>query len=648
MTSHDSNRLIHFENSFAMQTFSLLASCVYWASSLPKEFVESLKRNFLPQVKRDKLKNIFFPEVRSKILRGLRLLSGHIPFENKLPWTCDQETKDLFQFLRIRGNYIRSQWLSFPTYRGFFDYDNIKFERLNVLALYPDFPLPSLFDFDRFVNAFPKDIRDEYRLFHEEGLSNSNLEGKQKPGLFEINQSIIEMQTEWAGNYFIQPLNFGSEDESFFFSIYNFSGHLIGTLLIITEMLYSIESGLSFHSKYAKKLTDYINTFFDGMMQSRIKFADLLFLHGAIEKCWAVINGGPSDAWSHPFKKEILFSSKITEYQAKAPIFEQFKTIFSRNPISPFLRIDFLCDMKLIDHQMDGSSLKIGCVFENKISNEVLFFLANHTFSGLMAPYLESGETCFGTVVSSSKEELFKNRISCIGRLLVAAFEEMKENQDAKKNLLLFCFYFYGILFREWLLEYDVEHAPSHPLPKPDVADIPEQILLSHFSISNQAGESRAKEVLDLLKGGKDFSDVAQVCAQDGLVRHSGGYVGWVKLGDFPSSQEPALFSFQEGHPFLLSTDDAFHFFLIHEKKRSGKTSFLKISVQSVQTKQDEAFKSAYRFLLEPAERLMENLRPDLFLHVAGNEIDSFVRHYQKALPYMNMIRFSGSHVNRA
>lgn len=599
------------------------------------------KGAFFSSKKEHKLESHGFPGVRSKILNALQFLECGCSTNIRLPWL--NQNYGYSELLRIRRDYIRSKWISYYSHKPAFDIDHVKLNRWDILTLYPDFPLPSLFDFDRFMKSFPKEIQEEHYPYKKDQL-NLKFEGEKDPGLWDILRAATELQSEWAARLFVQPVAPGADDDGFYDSLYNFSGQLLSGLMVISELVDSVNSGLIFHANCSPKLTEYLNAFLDELPQSNATFADLLFLHGAIWKLWLNINGMTDDAMAKSIINTVV-SPVILSYRRKAPIIDQFKIFLRKNPVSNLLMIDFLADTRLLNPEEKEEFPKIGWLFQTNIGEEVLFWLANYTYSGLMSSYPSVRSTCFGTDVPDAPQELFQYRVACVGQLLNSINEEIKENPKAKNRFLGFCIYFYEILLREWLLETPVKDLPLYPLPQIDKPAPPLQVKLSHISVS-KSRSGHADKIRNSLKKGEPFSKLAREYSEDYVIRCSGGERGWIGRYELPYDQEPAVFLFpNDNTPFCLEIEDAYHFFLIHERKFSETTLFFERILEWTQTEEeddDDSLGKACCSLLSPLDILLTS---PVKRSADKSDLDRLRTLYQKARFYHGLLSFSNETV---
>ncbi len=626
-------------SDFFISIYSKLAKCLYYLLAFPKK---TYRRFFSIQ------KQISFSEARSQVLSAIEFLEKGSTNSN-FPWLLDRDKNSLSQAFKVEGSYIKNSAFSSGSGSVLFDEDSTRFYRWDILTLYSEYPIPSLFDFGRFIKSFPKQIRSNYDSFCKDGQLSERFKGKEDPELLEIIGALTAMHTEWVGELFIHPLNPAINDDSnkVYNSLYGFSGHLIGGLLVLSEMISSIKSGLSFQHIYAAKLKKFINDFFENIHRSNVTIADLIFLHCAVWKFWMIINGITDDIKMKSNENGIIFSPKISRYQKNAPVIDQVRIFFVKNPISPLLLLDFLSDTRVLNPDEKRYFTKIGCLFKRDINDDVIFWLANHVYSGLMASYMKNGYTCFRTEIPDSSEKLFNYRVYCLAQILNSAFEEIGDNIKVKNRFLLLCFYFYEILLREWLQEFNIEDFSSHPLPMPDGSHIPFQVSLSHILISKSKDKSDKKKLIDELiieelKNGGEFAPLAREYSEDSLNGRAGGSLGSIKIGDLPPDQEPAVFLAQEDNSlFILTTKEAYHIFHIHEREFSEKTSLFERVIQCCQRDENHEMKPGYLSLLKPLDILIKSFDQSSFSNIDKDSIERFKKLYQKAQPFQRMLAFS-------
>ena len=102
---------------------------------------------------------------------------------------------------------------------------------------------------------------------------------------------------------------------------------------------------------------------------------------------------------------------------------------------------------------------------------------------------------------------------------------------------------------------------------KDSLPEVPEQVTLSHIFLvpkpSKKAREeaySHAEALLDSLKHGADFAELAKKYSQDPGSASSGGDLGWAKRGQFVPEFEHAVFALKPGEiSGIVETQFGFH-----------------------------------------------------------------------------------------
>ncbi len=103
---------------------------------------------------------------------------------------------------------------------------------------------------------------------------------------------------------------------------------------------------------------------------------------------------------------------------------------------------------------------------------------------------------------------------------------------------------------------------------------VPQQVVLSQIFISSKPSDTtrmharaKAQLLLDSLKKGADFQDLAKLYSQDGSARY-GGDLGWAKRGSFVKEFEEAAFGLHDGQiSDLVETQFGFHIVQLVERK---------------------------------------------------------------------------------
>ncbi|PIU00573.1 MAG: hypothetical protein COT74_04280 [Bdellovibrionales bacterium CG10_big_fil_rev_8_21_14_0_10_45_34] len=99
-----------------------------------------------------------------------------------------------------------------------------------------------------------------------------------------------------------------------------------------------------------------------------------------------------------------------------------------------------------------------------------------------------------------------------------------------------------------------------------------EQIKISQIVVSKQ---EKATQVLELLKKGKDFSEVAKDFSES-EERTQGGLVGWVQRGDFQAFDE--AFSKRPGQfTGVIESPFGYHIIQVLERRSSGELKFVEV-----------------------------------------------------------------------
>jgi peptidyl-prolyl cis-trans isomerase SurA len=110
---------------------------------------------------------------------------------------------------------------------------------------------------------------------------------------------------------------------------------------------------------------------------------------------------------------------------------------------------------------------------------------------------------------------------------------------------------------------------------KDSIPQIPEQVTLSHIFMVPKPSEkardqaySLAKALLDSLKNGADFADLAKKYSQDPGSASSGGDLGWAKRGQFVPEFEHAVFDLKPGEiSNIVETQFGFHIIQLLDRR---------------------------------------------------------------------------------
>jgi peptidyl-prolyl cis-trans isomerase SurA len=109
----------------------------------------------------------------------------------------------------------------------------------------------------------------------------------------------------------------------------------------------------------------------------------------------------------------------------------------------------------------------------------------------------------------------------------------------------------------------------------------PEEFEIGHIFLNRKVSDAeknyakeKAKQILDSLKKGADFSDLAKRNSDDSLSAIAGGNLGYVKKGSFVKPFEEAVLVMQPGEVSdLVETQFGYHIIKLIDKKGDGFTS---------------------------------------------------------------------------
>lgn len=116
---------------------------------------------------------------------------------------------------------------------------------------------------------------------------------------------------------------------------------------------------------------------------------------------------------------------------------------------------------------------------------------------------------------------------------------------------------------------------------KDSLPKAPDEYEVAHIFLERNVSESeknyareKAKEILDSIKKGADFSEMAKKYSDDSLSALQGGNLGYVKKGSFVKPFEEAVIVLQPGEMSdLVETQFGYHIIKLIEKKGDGFTS---------------------------------------------------------------------------
>ncbi|MEN3185414.1 MAG: peptidyl-prolyl cis-trans isomerase [Atribacterota bacterium] len=135
----------------------------------------------------------------------------------------------------------------------------------------------------------------------------------------------------------------------------------------------------------------------------------------------------------------------------------------------------------------------------------------------------------------------------------------LKRLESIKKQVLVSEFIKREILEKVAVSDEEVEKEYN---ANPTLYTEPEQVKVSHIMVSTK---EKAQEVLEELKGGKPFEEVAKSKSEspDSV---SGGAMGYVKRGDLDPEIEKVVFDLAPGNfSDVVETGYGFHIFLVSE-----------------------------------------------------------------------------------
>ncbi|MGC8777958.1 MAG: peptidylprolyl isomerase [Candidatus Caldatribacteriaceae bacterium] len=135
----------------------------------------------------------------------------------------------------------------------------------------------------------------------------------------------------------------------------------------------------------------------------------------------------------------------------------------------------------------------------------------------------------------------------------------LKRLENLKKQVLVSEFIKREIIDKVKVSDEEVEKEYN---ANPTLYTEPEQVKVSHIMVSTK---EKAQEVLEELKGGKPFEEVAKNKSESPDAS-SGGAMGYVKKGDLDPEIEKVVFELAPGNfSDIVETSYGFHIFLVSE-----------------------------------------------------------------------------------
>lgn len=563
-----------------------------------------------------------FVAARDELRSALNFLSVD-PSDSELPWLVDRTLrrsapfKAHFRYAMRRTSAVRSLTAAFSA-------PNTEIFFWGILALHADAPFPALFDLHKFQP-------------HGNNLTATKFATKIEPCLAPLLRDVTALQTRWLGSQFLLPLK---HNIALCHAFFGYTSELMRVLLLLTQLIHAIETGLCFERKSGARLLERITKVCTELVESKASLADWLFLHNATLKIWLSVNG---EQTQHPAALiDSLQPGLVTRLDKRARIASALDKLLTSNPVSLIMSMGLLVDAELVGSR-DEKELSVSIVrlFEQQLPEELLIELAKHLHSSLMSDFLKPGATVFGTMVDSDVKCLFDRRLSFVAHILCGPLDALDSN-DAERDYLRFVGYFFDFLLPEWLRERSVDAFNQDILRQIDVEQIPEQISLSIIKVRQADDVPDREVVLCELSDGKDFAEVARKFSEDKLSRSAGGSLGTVKLGDLPIEVEAAVF-LAAPKVRLLQVDGAkyLYFIRIQERKYSGTTSFVKQLARLLQDDQ-EGLQTGCGALIDVLNRLTKMSA----FHRQQDDTIKRVLHLTKRMgAYAGLLRYSSEGV---
>ncbi len=154
---------------------------------------------------------------------------------------------------------------------------------------------------------------------------------------------------------------------------------------------------------------------------------------------------------------------------------------------------------------------------------------------------------------------------------------------------------------------------------------VPDRVKVAHILFKTtgetpqQEAQTRetAEKVLNQIKGGANFADMAKKYSQDTGSAANGGEIGWIERGQTVKAFEDAAFSMKPGEiSNLIKTPYGFHIIKVEDRQVAHLKSFAEVKDSIQQTLEKQALEQAQQNLANQIEQALKD-HPDHFDAIA-------------------------------
>jgi hypothetical protein len=614
-------------------------------------------------------------EIRNQILSTIEMLQNTNPEKYRLYIFREAPGRISNRWTGLKIKYARffSRWSDKLLLNHFIDRNS----QWNLLSSYGDQPFIDLYEFGKHIQGFPAPLQEKL----SNGVidkANCKFAGKSSTAFWDMMRLLFGFQCRWVNELFVitppsSDIENGLENQASN-SVYHYqakalfslTGQTLNALMIISAFLQSAGSGLLNYRSVREKIIAYMRIAFT-QMQSKARFADWLFYHGATWNCWFQLIG-----W-HDFEKNISplsisnsvqFIKKVEDSALKETA-DVFKIMIVSNPLSVFLMPHVMCDYSLIsaesiyvelegdetlsitiiaDTDTDIPAANISRIFEMEKCSADLFWLANYAYSGLISSCQSPESFRFNFAATADGQSFFDNRFKFIGKLMYSLsklYHKEGAPPEAGLHFDLFGIFFYKFLLTDWLKK-NTRHLffPAAQKGRPS-EQVAESIDLCHFTLKKSNPDTLSKIKKDI-SAGIAFENIAREYADDYRMRLTSGRRGWINRGDLPPYLEAVIFLPSSlNQIFITDIDEYHHIYKINKIKEIQELCFFEqlIELQCA----GELGLTAYDYT-----QLFDPLKQILSLNIILTGDDEKERRklenlYERAAFYMRMLAFSAS-----
>ncbi|MGB9642008.1 MAG: peptidyl-prolyl cis-trans isomerase [Candidatus Ratteibacteria bacterium] len=176
------------------------------------------------------------------------------------------------------------------------------------------------------------------------------------------------------------------------------------------------------------------------------------------------------------------------------------------------------------------------------------------------------------------REKLFTTAAKDAGVNLTS---EQEKYLERSKNMFLIRNYISSMLSENPVTDTDIKQAYEK---NPQAYQTPERRKLRHIIVQN---EEKAKEILNKLKEGADFAELAKDHNTD-ATKQRGGDLGWAQKGIFVKEFEDVAFSLKKGEiSNIVKTQFGYHIIRVDDIEEPKQRSFNEVQ-QEIKRKLEE------------------------------------------------------------